>query len=649
AGQSILQELGVRAKANNITVKGFVQFTAGKKYYYDELKTIMSYKPQTVIVQAVLTDGVRIMVSASNMTLLNGDIWWVLAHGFGPTTFSSQEELDTLAQMKGVWQVYGRKGLMGEYAEFEKYWYNSFNSDGSMIINGTGANCNLNIPFARGCMGSGNGIVGALPELIKVSKLNAAIETDYWFAMCMGCIEIIARTLDYYIKNGTLSIADIIGRKALTNAAAGNITTFLNTPKVPDYWGKTWKFDKNGDGIFDISIINYYYNTARNRMWIREVGVWDVATDTITMTNEEVFYLANRTGPPRPPPTPTNQYQAKMPLRYAFDGLVALCSAISLALAGAMMFYIKQRIFKASSPIFLALIVVGANISFVSVWLFSQYPMTSSSCIIYGWLKYVGFAFVFGSLIVKTYRIFVIFTTKKKGKQNLSDPVLLTYFGVLVAIWVAILLVWTIVPSQRPFLDAEVRYKLDSDGAVASVEVTPFCNFTSYNYVCLAAMVLTLVYGVFLAYSVRNTPGAFNESKWIAYSIYNWVVIGIVLNAIANFAVSNPDIIFVMEALVVIITQTGVCGFMIAPKLYVISQGQGDEIETFNSSTSSQNKSTRTGGTSSINNAAAEKELENLKIRVQGIEGENAKLTKIANEKQAEIDRLMQELAKTGK
>ncbi|KAI8844908.1 7 transmembrane sweet-taste receptor of 3 GCPR-domain-containing protein [Chytridium lagenaria] len=320
-----------------------------------------------------------------------------------------------------------------------------------------------------------------------------------------------------------------------------------------------------------------------------------------------------------------------MTLRYALDGVVALCSFTSLALAAAMIFNLKQKIFKAASPLFLALILGGANISFISIWLFSQYPMTNSSCVVYGWLKYLGFAVVFGSLIVKTYRIYVIFASKRRGKQKLSDLIMLAYFLILIALWVMLLLVWTLVPSQRPMLDFDRRFKIDETGSVSSVEETPRCNFGTFNFICLAAMVLTLALGVFLTYSVRATPGAFNESKWMAYAIYNWVVIGIVLNAIANFAVSNPDIIFVMEALTVIITQTGVCVLMIAPKLLAISRGAGDEVDTFQSETSSSSKKNASarGLSSAVEskmtttiNEAKDKEVEMLRKKLQENERE---------------------------
>ncbi|KAJ3192884.1 hypothetical protein HDU67_005329, partial [Dinochytrium kinnereticum] len=134
------------------------------------------------------------------------------------------------------------------------------------------------------------------------------------------------------------------------------------------------------------------------------------------------------------------------------------------------------------------------------------------------------------------------------------------------------------------------------------------------NYVCLGAMVLTLAGGVWLTYTVRNTPSSFNESKWIAIAIYNWVVIGIVLNAISNFAVKDPDVIFVMEALVVILTQTGVASVLFIPKIMEIMAGRGNNNDTFMASGSqgTNDKSSMNGVQSSNNVDEANKKMEEV-------------------------------------
>lgn len=41
-----------------------------------------------------------------------------------------------------------------------------------------------------------------------------------------------------------------------------------------------------------------------------------------------------------------------------------------------------------------------------------------------------------------------------------------------------------------------------------------------------------LLYGVLLCYQVRNTPSQFNESKWIAYALYNTAFSGVIVAGI---------------------------------------------------------------------------------------------------------------------
>jgi G protein-coupled receptor 158 len=133
------------------------------------------------------------------------------------------------------------------------------------------------------------------------------------------------------------------------------------------------------------------------------------------------------------------------------------------------------------------------------------------------------------------------------------------------------------------------------------------------------AMIITLVFGVWMTYSVRNTPSAFNESKWIAFALYNWVVIGVVLNAISNFAVSDPDIIFIMEALTAIITQTGVVGLLYVPKIIEIKAGRGQNNETFSSA---QSTTSGSHGSTSASSHVSVTAVDNLSKKVEELNGQ---------------------------
>ncbi|KAJ3094336.1 hypothetical protein HDU96_001722, partial [Phlyctochytrium bullatum] len=542
------EELSSQAKLRNITIQNFVQYTAGSPNYDKEMAAVVQGKTRTILTLGTFGDGVKLMQSSRRLNLFNGDYWLIASLGWDQGSFFTPEERATLREMHGMWQVGYKLPILnggGELADLNNYYVSAagpagFYQVGNMSAPGSTASCDMTIPGARGCFGQGPGVIGVMNEYLRISGLKAPLRFEPWMIASAGCIRVIAQAVDFYMKNGTVTFADVAAKNLMTKAAANNITNLLNWMNADDFYGKKWTFDRGGDIRPELSIYNYRFFPELNTTQMVEVGIYDSASDVLTYKPTETLrFFANKTSVPQPPPIPTNQFQASMGLRFGLDAVVAVCALIVMALAIAMLLSLQKKIFKAASPMFLGI------------------------CVTFVWLKYLGFAVVFGSLIVKTYRIFVIFTTKKrKGTQNLSDGVMFGYFSVLITIWIGLLLVWTFVPSLAPKIDYDRRFRVDETGSVASVDETPVCQLGGFNNVCLAAMVATLAMGVMLTYAVRGTPSAFNESKYMAYAIYNWVVIGVVLNAIANFAVSNPDIIFVMESLTVIITQTGVAILM---------------------------------------------------------------------------------------
>jgi hypothetical protein len=215
----------------------------------------------------------------------------------------------------------------------------------------------------------------------------------------------------------------------------------------------------------------------------------------------------------------------------------------------------------------------------------------------------------------------------------LDDTTLFIYFLFFMSLWVALMVIWTVIPEQRPYLATDILPILARNGTITQINTTPRCEFGTYNYVALIAMILTLAFGVWMTYSVRNTPSAFNESKWIAFALYNWVVIGVVLNAISNFAVTDPDIIFIMEALTAIITQTGVVGLLFVPKIIEIMAGRGNNNETFQSGGSGG--SGPSSHSNSDTNSVDTKKIEELTGQVKAQSTEIEKLRKELQEARA--------------
>ncbi|KAI9326643.1 periplasmic binding protein-like I [Zopfochytrium polystomum] len=570
--------------------------------------------------------------AADRKGMLNGDYWFVTTTSWNQNVFVN--DADLLPKIIGIWQVeaptlfdYNPTGATQDAQGLYAWWKTlyrpntgslpgfpaEFSFDQIVMYNAATpavippSRCNndsmLSIaaeinPFPVGTVTKGNDTYvqavvgnqcygkGMYPQswfVVLAKALGYGNPTPY-FEVGQGyrCMKLTVAMMDYLLKNG-VPLSKIQDRSAFTGL---NFTSLINNITVDDPYGGTMYADSHGDVQSDQSI-NIFLNTTLGVI-STTVGNWSVRTGELTyFDGRPLVFLGGKTAPPTPPTIPNNEFPAKMGLRYGVDAVVVLCSLFSFATVAFMAVHMNLKVFKASSPAFLILMVIGANISYAGVIYFSVYPMNNSSCIAHVWLKYLGFAAAFGALIVKTFRISVIFgsadrrTRRSNNSLNkssaksgggggggaqavkLTDATLLLYFGVFFAGWLALMVVWTALESFRPRLVTEVIANVAVNGSVIA-------------YICLVAMALTLAYGAFLTNSVKKLPSAFNESKWLGIAIYNWVVIGIVLNAISDFAVQDPDVIFVMDALMAIITQTSVVGLLMVPKILACLRGEGD-------------------------------------------------------------------------
>ncbi|KAJ3114220.1 hypothetical protein HDU96_002389 [Phlyctochytrium bullatum] len=656
-GSGMSQLLQLYAPTYNISVSLLVVYDFSKANLKDELQGFIDGAIQTIVLVASNSPIVNIMRSAQQLNMLDGSYWLISTLGWTDGMFASSADQELLKNITGTWQLqnplYEDTVLAPDGSNADavalRAWYSSlFNSNEADVNPGVSKTFNAstffmpanaqtaNLDFRSNCPNDTQlSVASSIPKFLISRTVNNTRVLFYGAGnMCTGqdlplttgymvnkptdymhstfkCSKALIGMFDYYTKTKRITVEGINNR-TLMSLANGNITQLINNASLKDQWGNPLFLDSGGDLVMQQDIFIYKaVNVSSKKRVVTGVsaGKWQPTTNTIQFNNEPLLFLGGKTAPPETPTIPTIYFNAKKGMRYAFVAITAACSALTLGLLGYMIAYVKMKIFVASSPVFLGLIILGANISYIGIYLFSIYPMTDGSCVVFGWLKYMGFAVVFGALLVKTHRISVIFAGKKNKALRMGDSVLLGSFSVIVALWAALLVVWTVIPSQRPYLQTEVVANVARNGTVLSFYQTDVCNFRDYNYVCLGAMVITLAFGVWLTYLVRNTPSAFNESKWIAIgtfmniarlnhfcralhipAIYNWVVIGIVLNAIANFAVKDPDVIFVMEALVVILTQTTVAVVLFVPKILEIMAGRGNNNSTFMGTTSASSE-----------------------------------------------------------
>ncbi|XP_046849616.1 probable G-protein coupled receptor CG31760 [Xenia sp. Carnegie-2017] len=104
-----------------------------------------------------------------------------------------------------------------------------------------------------------------------------------------------------------------------------------------------------------------------------------------------------------------------------------------------------------------------------------------------------------------------------------------------------------------------------------------FLTLWRLNFVSLSSFlgeVLFLLWGVWLCIRVRNAPSAYNESKYIAWCIYNTlfvkIVVGLLRIVLDNF--HNPDVAYVVNSLSTHVIATVMLVLLFAFKVYFLKK-----------------------------------------------------------------------------
>lgn len=103
--------------------------------------------------------------------------------------------------------------------------------------------------------------------------------------------------------------------------------------------------------------------------------------------------------------------------------LAVLFLALDLVLVGLVLYYRQHPVIKASSPPFCLVILAGAALGMIQVFLMYPYPSTESMCATLPFTGYLAFSLLYGGLFAKTYRTGKIFNQTKIAKVSFSPSV----------------------------------------------------------------------------------------------------------------------------------------------------------------------------------------------------------------------------------
>ncbi|KJE93445.1 hypothetical protein CAOG_04237 [Capsaspora owczarzaki ATCC 30864] len=237
-------------------------------------------------------------------------------------------------------------------------------------------------------------------------------------------------------------------------------------------------------------------------------------------------------------------------LLVTLSGLHLVVCFICLVLVFALR---KTKVIHSSSPLFLATLLVGICVLSVDTLLASR-VQTAAFCTARLWLFNLGFMIAMGALFSKLWRLRKLKNNCTLRAIKLSNSEVLVPVLIFVLVDCLILGVWT---GIAPFhLRSEYDHECVSD------------EHTSFLVVMLCIKGALVVYCCYLAFVTRNVLCAYNESQYIALSVYATLLAGLVIYSIifALTSVVHPRTILLLEVHATLFVTTVVFFLIFLPK-----------------------------------------------------------------------------------
>ncbi|ORX83783.1 hypothetical protein BCR32DRAFT_142506 [Anaeromyces robustus] len=241
-------------------------------------------------------------------------------------------------------------------------------------------------------------------------------------------------------------------------------------------------------------------------------------------------------------------------LQYMFF-IIGITSAVLCCIL-ILMLYLRRNLqhVRSSSPLFLMIMTVGAVCNSGTIIL-ESIDDSIPICILREWCKYIGFSLMVGALIVKTIRISLIFSGKKIGGSQLADKRLIVYlFGILIP-FIILLIIWTTVDKAKIITDERSDKEFQK------------CDSHTTSIIGDVFLFAILFWAVHAAYTARNAPSAFNETKAIVLSTYVYFIIEVLVIVLQNLGSFDPTVSMTINCLATLVSTWCCLLFILKPKM----------------------------------------------------------------------------------
>ncbi|KAL0279151.1 UNVERIFIED_CONTAM: hypothetical protein PYX00_000765 [Menopon gallinae] len=232
--------------------------------------------------------------------------------------------------------------------------------------------------------------------------------------------------------------------------------------------------------------------------------------------------------------------------------------------------YGNVKVVRAASPVLLRFITLGAF--FIYCTPIVMYPTPNlGTCTLRVWLREIGFSLTYGALMLKTWRISVIFHVRSAKPIRITDFDLLKRLGMIVGVFCVFLIIRTLVAPPVVIT-----------GRTADDLKAYLCRTDWWDHSFTSLEVLFLIWGIRLCIVVRKAPSEFNESRFISMAIYNEFLLTVFLKVSMLFLQkpANPDLLYIIFFCHTQLTVTLLLCLIFGSKVYIVFRNQGKLEET---------------------------------------------------------------------
>ena len=249
-------------------------------------------------------------------------------------------------------------------------------------------------------------------------------------------------------------------------------------------------------------------------------------------------------------PTPT---KIAAGVAYTSDGIggagIALCGLTSV-----FIWYFRRRTaIRSSSPVFLFVMVLGLAMLFLSGIFFSYANPTDESCGAAFWLLDLGFYLTFAPLFAKSWRIYKIFMRTQMSVLKITDAMLLGRLGAGLVLELVLL---ALVHALDP-----VMARTQEVTAYPRNQLVSYCSPEAPALVAAMGALkgVLLVFGTIMSFTTRGVSDNFNESRPIAFSIYNTTFTTLIVMLIALL---QNGVLSIFQLIVFAVHWIALCTFL---------------------------------------------------------------------------------------